>query len=374
MNPDMAVSVGRVQEAHHRPRVHRARRNLASFFLLTIAGTVGMVELAVRSHRMAGMLTVWDVERARAGREHFVDRGSFLEFEDRLLLEEIPQADYRRGGTFFFGTSSLKWSLKTWELPDAPSASCRNYGIGATNHRMQLQFLKFLVEHHRFLGEGAGKTRLVFGAAWSMGGDIPPGSYFGPLWERYGLYEYDDTRGIQPATPWRPLKAIRLERARCTSFLGGNLRRAGKALAGLLRPDSAGGRLTDPAVIAHRAHLLAGDPNWREPLERQLAAFGEFIDLVKARGGEVVVVLLPVRSTLRDMEMPAAYAVGVRAMCERYSVPFADLSMLLDDSEFWDMNHCDYAGLGKTHAALVDAAGIKMPNALADRRTESGRD
>lgn len=334
--------------------LRRAQVRLSLILLTVMAATMLAVGVLSRSRWLEARLVALEVDRFRRNIEHCMNRGLYLEFEDRLLLREIPRADYSQGGVFFLGTSALKWALQTWEITPDQRPYVADYGIGASDHRQQLQFIRFLAEQRGFLQAGA-RTHLVLGAYWTMGMRADPESFFGPLWERYGLYSYDPDRGIQSAGGPRWLAWLREERARTASFLAGLANRTARLAA-----TSAGLRLTpteriDAAKARERARRQRIE-GWQEPLAEQMAALESQIRYVRRHQAQVTVVLVPTRAAYRDQPLPRVYRQEVTRLCQRLAVPLVDLSELLREDEFWDMNHSNYAGIRKTHTVLMAMA------------------
>src|SRR3974390_911530 len=89
---------------------------VGAVFLATIALTCLCIDLLSRSSRVQEFTERAELARFKGGVGLFKNEGGFIEFEDRVLLDEIPNTDFSRGGIFFFGTSTMKWGLKTWEL------------------------------------------------------------------------------------------------------------------------------------------------------------------------------------------------------------------------------------------------------------------
>src|SRR5450631_2530668 len=86
--------------------------------LATMAGTFGLLDAGSHSQWLTGIVNSRDIRRFRENREHMMNRGMFVESEDRLVIDEIPHADYSRGGVYFFGSSPMKWALASWDLPE----------------------------------------------------------------------------------------------------------------------------------------------------------------------------------------------------------------------------------------------------------------
>src|SRR4051812_43068504 len=88
--------------------VERRYQAIASLGLLAVlVGTCLMIDLLARNRGLEKSLMAIASEFAEKNGALFSNTGSFIDFEDRVLLDEIPQADYSRGGVYFFGTSTM---------------------------------------------------------------------------------------------------------------------------------------------------------------------------------------------------------------------------------------------------------------------------
>lgn len=339
----------------------RAQTAVPLLVLLAIAATCLGLGAAAHSRSLESWLVGRDLASFRAGAEHMAMRDNRLDFEDRWILDELPGADRSHGGVYFFGSSPMKWGLAPWEIPADVRPYVGNYAIGATDHAMQFQLIRFLVEKEDLLRAGPDKVHLVLGLYWSMGQLWKPQGFFGPLWQRHGLYRYDPVAGISEAVhqPW--LAAVKRERARCSSFIGGNLHRLARLAA-----ITAGVAVTetddiqDPRAIREWADRLAVRDDWQTPLDAQMDALAQLFDYLDRHQATATIVLLPHRAPFEDLPMPVAYRERLRTFCDGRGVPFVDLSRLLAENEFWDMNHSNYAGLMKTHAALMEIAEQRL--------------
>lgn len=343
------------------PSPRRAQTAIPLLLLLAVAATCLAVGAAAHSRGLERWLVTRDLASFRAGTEHMAMRDNRLDFEDRWILDELPDADRTRGGVYFFGSSPMKWALAGWEIPADVRPYIGNYAIGATDHDMQFQLIRFLVEKQDLLRAGPEKVHLVLGLYWSMGQAWKPQGFFGPLWERHGLYRYDAAQGISIAARPRWLTALKRERARCSSFIGGNLHRLARlaaATAGVAVTET--DNIQDPSAVKEWADRLAVRDDWQTPLTTQMDALGRLFDYLDRHHVAATIVLLPHRAPFEDLPEPVAYRERVRAFCDERAVPFVDLSRLLAENEFWDMNHSNYAGMMKTHAALMEIADRRL--------------
>jgi hypothetical protein len=316
--------------------------------------TAVALSLASRSRILANSVQAWDLQRFSESKERLMDRGLRFDFEDRLILEDIPRLRRSKGGVYFFGSSTMKWATRLWELPPDLRDRIANYGIGATNHEMQFQFIRLLVEHEGFLDAGPEKVHVVLGLYWSMALDWNPEGFFAPLWRRHGLYTYDRSIGIQPNDGNEIVRTYLRERGRCSGFLGGMFNRAARFIAtsaGI--PLSETENIRDPAQVSAWAKRLAGTDDRQGTLTRQMSQLADLVAYLRDRGVGVSIVLLPQRRAFDALALPDAYHKAIVEFCENRHLHLVDLSHLLNEDEFADMDHSNDAGLMKSHRMLM---------------------
>lgn len=322
------------------------------FALVFLVSAVGLARLP-RTDWMENILTHWEVRRFKSGVEHCMNRGCFLEFEDRMILKDLPSTEFPHGGTYFFGSSPMKWALMTWELTPEQRRRIHNFGIGATSYKLQSQFIHYLAEHRGMLDAGP-KAHIVIGAYYTMGQDWKATNYYAPLWERYDLYRCDDDGTIHDAdcAPWQ--ESIRMQRANSSSFLRGVANRLARAAVTASGMSVAGYRVpSDPAKVRELIRNFAEPSDWQGPLESQINALDDLSQFVRSRRARFTVVMLPQRRATFDFPFTQAHQRELRALCAKRGIPLIDLSELLSEDEFADLNHSNYAGIQKTHAALM---------------------
>ena len=88
----------------------------------------------------------------------------------------------------------------------------------------------------------------------------------------------------------------------------------------------------------------------------------------------VSAVLLPERRAFGRLRLPIAYREQVLDLARSADLPVLDLSGLLSEAEFADMNHSNEAGLRKTHRQLMDLAARRLAeiSSPADRSRTDG--
>jgi len=332
---------------------------LSLLFLVVTAATCLSTDGLAHKNLLSEWLESWELDRFKQNEYLYVNGGNFLEFEDRLILDELPKADYSGGGVYFFGSSNLKQELKTWELPPAQRALIGNYGIGATNHTFQFQFIRYLVDYRNLLMAGGNKVHIVLGVSFTnalVGATAP--SYFSGLWERHNLYTYSLLDGIHPARINPVERYIAMKRALWAGFLGRITR---FLTSSLRRPITITDEIIDETVIRRFSGNFM-PPDWQESVRSQTTELGRLIDYLQARGVGVTIVLVPYRKVLDKFPAAPAYRERVRAVCRKKSVPLVDLSRLLRKDDFFDLNHPNYRGLTKVNAALMKIADERLRN------------
>ncbi len=284
--------------------------------------------------------------KSRYSHEHY-----FVDFEDRLINEELPAADYSRGGVYLMGTSNLKWATRLWELPEDRRALIHNYGIGATSHLFQFHFLRYLVEQRGLLAAGGHKNLVIFGLSYhSVGPDYDPKEFFPRLWARHGFFRYDADRGIEEleANPVR--RMIRIERVRITGFVKSTL-----SIAAYRIGYGSKVRIHNPKEYVRHRSAGAGE-KWQIRMDAQIAHFEDMVDYLRSRDAKVAVVFLPHGSWEAQMPFARAYNDAVHRICHRRAIPTLDWSAVLNDDDFADSNHLAPSGVDKMQPRFVEIA------------------
>jgi hypothetical protein len=349
--------------------MRRFQLSVGLALLAAVVLTCLAIDLLSRSSRITQFTESGELARFKSGGGLFMNRGGFVDFEDRVLLDEIPNADFSRGGVYFFGTSTMKWGLKTWELDSAERALVHNFGIGASNHRFVAQFIRYLVEYEGLFKAGGGNVHVVLGCFWSMGKEWPTG-FFTQLWGRYKLFQYDERRGIRPADLGAVRRTWRVEQARLAGFVSANAWRVARYVASGagMRMSADRERQIGETEIRQRAIETASVADWEKELKTQLAELRALLHYLHERGVTVTVVLLPTRADYDDLPLPQRYSAGLRTVAAENQVQFADLSRLLGNDEFVDVNHANYPGLEKLHRALISLVRPDLDRLLNTQR------
>jgi hypothetical protein len=328
----------------------RQRQAACSLALLAVLlSTCIVTELLARNRILEQWITAKSSELAKENGALFSYTGNFIDFEDRVLLDEQPQADYSRGGVYFFGTSNMKWAFSTWDLPADDRQLIGNYGIGASNHTTQLQMIRYLIQQRGFLA-ARDRDLLVFGVSFHLGHvDEPPGGFFASLLRRHGLFKITPDNRVEPASMSTIERWLRVEKARSGGFiwnLGRLAKSWGKAFGGW----------------AHRAHDKAKyqqawreymGPRWRQDIDSEVEQLRATISLVRSYGAAVQIILLPQGTWMDELPFKPYYEAKIRALCRESATPLNDLSRAIPDEDFVDSNHLTVQGQDKFRDLII---------------------
>lgn len=253
----------------------------------------------------------------------------YLDEADYLLLGQIPNDDYSRGGVYFIGDSQTAVSLMAWRLPPEEQALIHNYGVGALRHRDVYHLVRMLVEDFNLLQAGGEKTTLVLGLSYYLARPEREGVTLKYYVERHHLYSYDE-RGMHPA-PLTPLERMAIvERDYVQRFLATALgARQSRVTVYLPDQQTAEGRLVE------------GD--WRAAMHRELGYLAALLDYLRARDVNVVAFFPPSGSWEEAVPYEAAYREAVMPLLEHRGVQLIDQGDWLADADFADGNHPTYA-------------------------------
>lgn len=278
----------------------------------------------------------------------FSNNGSFIDYEERMLLDEIPGTDFSRGGLYFFGTSNMKWAFTTWDLPDQLKLHLHDYGTGAASHQTILRLVRYVGDKGMFAA--ADKSKVIVGLSYHLGRTETRDSYFPALVRRQGVYEIaaDDRlidAPLAPADRW-----FRIEKARC----GGLVRNTGRLIKNwaLARFNLSRQRPHDQDRYRKEWTQFMG-PDWKRNIDRELVHLNQTLDLLKAHGVPVELILLPQGTWMDALPYPAYYNGRVRALAGRTSTPVLDWSKSLPDTDFIDSNHLTVGGQTKFRTMIL---------------------
>jgi hypothetical protein len=329
------------------PRRSQTAASLALLALLV--ATCLTTDLLARSRGLEHWLMAKSSEFADKTGTLFSNTGNFIDFEERVLLDEIPRADYSRGGVYFFGTSNTKWAFNTWDLPAEQRALIGNYGMGAASHTTVLRLMRFLIAQRGFLAAGD-RDLVIVGASFHLGFKDTPSGFFASLLQRRGLYRTASDGNIIPA-PMNPIERwLQIEKARSGGFiwnLGRLAKNWAKALRGVTAPPA-----HNPEQYRQSWREFMG-PNWQQNMDTEIESLRATIELVRSHHAQIKLVLLPQGSWMDALPFKARYEAQVRALCQTTSTPLIDLSRSMSDQDFVDSNHLTVKGQQKFRGLIM---------------------
>ena len=334
---------------------------MACSLLCAIFGTFIALDLAAQNEQVGKQLESGREEALRRSKGIFSDTGYFIDFEDRLVLDEIPSADFSRGSVDLIGSSNMKWATNFRNLPPDQRSLIHNFSFGACGHTQQLHLVRYLVEQRNLLQAGGDKTLLVFGVSYHNAlPSYDPKGFFVNLWKRHGLYTYTASDGILP-TPVNPLfQRAYVEKVRIAGFLSTLGKAIRTPLRRLWRPDQPiTPRQHDPDIYnLYRREMF--EHNWDQRLAEQCGVFGQMMDYLRSRDVNVIVILLPQGTWENRLPFGEAYGKSLTAVCQEKGVPLLDWSTRLEDDDFADSNHLNLDGIEKLHEAFLDVALLHL--------------
>jgi hypothetical protein len=162
-SPSPMLSTSQSAKVADPGRVHA----VVSLAMLTVVlGTCLGLTLLSHSASFEGWMRQVRWEEAQRTKHFYWPMGHIANDLDRVLNEEIPAIDHRRGGVYIMGTSNTTWGLKLWDLPDEQRALIYNASTVGTGHEGQGMVLRYLVEREGLLDAGPEKTLVIFGAGY----------------------------------------------------------------------------------------------------------------------------------------------------------------------------------------------------------------
>lgn len=329
--------------------VTRTQRRLSLGLLAALALTFLGVGLLAHFSPVIPRYVEEQIRRHQEINGVYVYAGEYADTGDYVLTGLLPEADYSRGGVYFFGASNMIVSLMPWKLPPGERALIHNYSMGAFTHRETHYFVKNLVEEQGFLQAGGDKVTVVLGLHIGLFRDDQKEF---DVFRRYGSYRFDPATGLHlnPAGP--VMQFLRRERIYANQFLR----------IVTLRPS----QIRIPFVQNPPAHQEAWrrvmGPRWRENLQMQTGHLAALLDYLQQRNVRIHVVFTPYPSWQDELPFPAAYRAAVMPLLESHKIPITDLAHLLPDEDFTDASHSRYTGQLKIHEICRELA----MRALAD--------
>jgi hypothetical protein len=281
----------------------------------------------------------------------FSDTGNFIDFEDRLLLDEIPHADYSQGGVYFFGSSNMKWAFTTWDLATEDSRFIGNYGVGAASHTIQFKLIRYLIDYRGFLSAGD-RDLVIFGVSFQLSHtDDPTSGFFISLLRRHGLYTLTTDDQIAPVRMNAVDRWLRIEKARSGGLIWniGRLTKNWLVFVSGLSPHPKPGFSDTPDKL--RGFM---GPQWQQNMDTEVERLREAILLVRSHHAQVRVMLLPQGTWMNELPYKPRYENLIRALCQSTSTPLIDLSQAMPDSDFVDSSHFTVEGQRKFRRMILE--------------------
>jgi hypothetical protein len=273
--------------------------------------------------------------------------------EDRLLDEEIPNADYSKGGVYFIGASNMQTSL--WTLPPAEQELIHNYAIGGSTYTQQFHLIRYLVEQEGLMRAGGDKTCVIVGLYFGNGdhgATLSPASLFRRFFVRDGMYTYDWERGVELAAMSPRWRRLRIEQIRDQAFYTWLF----KVIVGgwgldYLRPVN---RQATDAIQDYWLNRLG--PDWKAGMELEIEQLGQMVDYLQSHGTIVKAIYLPEGSWFQGYLLADYHRQRVFEILSRKSVSITDLSHEVPDNEFDDSVHLGYTGVQEVEPTILELA------------------
>jgi hypothetical protein len=339
------------------PRRSQAAASLALLALLV--ATCLITDVLARNRGLEHWLMARSSAFADKNHVLFSNTGNFIDFEERVLLDEVPRADYSRGGVYFFGTSNTKWAFTTLDLPVEQQRAIGNYGMGAASHTTVLRLIRYLIEQRGFLAASE-RDLVIIGASFHLGFKDGPAGFFASLLRRRGLFATASDDRIVSAPISTVERWLQIEKARSGGFIW-NLGRLAKNWAMTFR----GERPAPPHDGARyrQAWREFMGPEWRQNIDTEAERLRETIALVRSRGAQVKVMLLPQGTWMDELPFKAHYEAKIRALCQETSTPLIDLSRSMKNEDFVDSNHLTVKAQEKFRDMIMPEITRNLSNA-----------
>ena len=316
--------------------------------LLVCGGICAAVDQAAHSQRVFKWLEDRALADSRKQGQPFVRTGNFRDYFDTLMLDELPGADYSRGGVYFFGSSNVLYCADFADLPPDQVRLIHNYAFPGADPGEILQFIRYLVERRGFLAAGAEKTCAVVclgqdDMVQSTPEEQGAGGFFPAYLKSSSFYQYDPVDGIRdaPLTSWNYFAKLRRARWR------GLMQRLGRSLEGAPR------RQIDMKALREQAERAKTSASYK-PLE--LAELERLMVYLKSRNVDVRFLFMPMGSWNDGTPVHEAFISKTSAICAAKGIPVIDLGQLLSDDQFMDFHHANLEGAQKVKNVLVDVA------------------
>ena len=213
----------------------RGQARIVLAFLALALGLIAGIDALARDRGLERWLTARSGDLSVRTGKLFSNNGNFVDYEERMLLDELPAVDFTQPAIYFFGTSNMKWAFTTWDLPEGQRRRLHDFGTGAASHQTVLRLIRYLGD--KGLWAAGARNEVVLGVSYHLGVTETPNSFFPALVRRDDLYAITpDDRLID--VPRAPLdRWLRTEKARSAGLLLGLWRLAGNGTMATLRPS-----------------------------------------------------------------------------------------------------------------------------------------
>jgi hypothetical protein len=326
--------------------------------VVVIAATYAAVALAARSERFAAHVLARQEERWERTNGLYQEHVDYLDAEDKVLLHDLPNADYSRGGLYLLGSSTMQHAAIPWHWPSEMNAHL--WAIKSANFKEQFQFVQFLAESEGWLAAGGDKPTVVLGLSHLDARMKLPGlvdaDFVTALFKRHDLYEYTQEAGMSRLPLPGPVRAWRLERLRDYEFLKSTWNEyiAPNAEVHRRRTGRPG---EDAGARAFLAKQLGGE-NWESTQQTQLAELSAMIDYLHSHKVRVAALLLPIMTWNDEQPFAAAFSQRAHELCQAKNVPLLDLARSVPDDEFFDDTHLAYRGQKRIDPQILEFVGV----------------
>jgi hypothetical protein len=315
-----------------------------------VIGTCLALEAAANSPQLQDWIRTvsWRESKWKKLIPLFCTTNHFLDPEDRVLHEQIPSADFSRGGVHFVGASTITWGLKLWDLPAKTRALISNLATQGSNHADHFDMIRFLVESEGLLAAGPEKTLIVIVADYHLSHEARVGKDWrdrlGSSWTRRGFYTVDREGVIQRSRLSPVAKALIRERAKITGLL--------KELVNIAYVPLKRERVHNPRFYNDEWTRIM-KPDWQERIRVDLAAFAQTIDYLNRRGAKVTIVQMPRGTWEANVPFNQFYDQQLLKICNAAGVNVHDFTRLVPDDDFADSVHLAPSGIEKYQRAVM---------------------
>ena len=329
-------------------RIHSA----VALAILAVAGGLCALLLAL-AHSPGFEAAMREVrwEEAKRTKNIVLPVGHIGDDADRVVNEEIPAIDFRRGGVYITGNSNTTLALKLWDLPEGQRALIHNIAIVGTGHVGQGHLLRYLVEREGMLDSAPEKTLIIFGTGYqNVGFRAFEGTNMYRALASRGFYDLAPGGSIRRSAMGPLARMASIERSRLYGIAAGL-----KQLAQNLVRDRIGRsrrRYQDFAEFNRGRSFLMG-PDWRARIDTELAALIASVDYARSRGAKVLVLLMPQGSWEANIPFDKTYNDELIKLCRARGLEPLDLRKLLDDDDFADSAHLTPTGMEKFGGAVL---------------------